>query len=137
VTSVVVSASGGVTTFYAARWDGPVYRSADGDIWAQVGAGFPAAAGRVSLAVQRDNPSVVYALVQNGGVLRLDVADGTWRSIAGVPAGFTGTQGSYDLAIAVAPDNANRVYFGGSTVFSGGDWSGALYRGEVTVNGTR
>src|SRR5260370_16459449 len=28
-------------------------------------------------------------------------------------------QGSYDLAIAVAPDNVNRIYLGGSTVASG------------------
>ena len=46
---------------------------------------------------------------------------------------MSGTQGSYDLAIAVAPDNANRIYLGGSTILSGGDWSGALYRSEITV----
>src|SRR5207249_110235 len=107
-----------------------------GNTWNQVGAGFPAAVARVSLAVQRDNPNVVYALVQNGGMYRLDIADGTWRSIAGVPAGFTGTQGGYDLAMAVAPDNVNRIYLGGSTVLSGGDWSGSLYRCEVTVSGS-
>lgn len=135
VTSVVAAASGGTTTFYGARWGGPVYSSNDGHTWNQVGAGFPAAVGRVSLAVQRDNPNIVYALVQNGSVYRLDVADGTWRTITGVPAGFTGTQGSYDLAIAVAPDNVNRIYLGGSIVFSGGDWSGALYRCEVTITG--
>ena len=99
-----------------------------------MGAGFPASVGRVSLAVQRDNPSVIYALVQSGSVYRLAIADGTWRQITGVPAGFT-TQGSYDLAIAVAPDNVNRIYIGGSTILSGGDWSGSLYRCEVTVSG--
>jgi hypothetical protein len=135
VTSVVVAASGGTTTFYAARRNGPVYSSNDGHTWNQVGAGFPAAAGRISLAVQQDNPNVVYALVQNGSVFRLDIADGTWRS-GGVPAGFPGTQGGYDMAIAVAPDNVNRIYLGGSTVSSGGDWSGALYRCAVTVSGT-
>ena len=57
----------------------------------------------------------MYALVQNGSVYRLDIADGTWRNIAGVPAGFTNTQGWYDMAIAVAPDNINRIYMGGST----------------------
>lgn len=136
ITSVVVAASGGAPTFYAAPFNGPVYSSPDGNTWNQVGAGFPAAVARVSLAVQRDNPNVVYALVQNGGMYRLDIADGTWRSIAGVPAGFTGTQGGYDLAMAVAPDNVNRIYLGGSTVLSGGDWSGSLYRCEVTVSGS-
>lgn len=133
VTSVVAAVSGGVTTFYAARQNGPVYSSADGHTWTQVGTGFPAGVMRISLAVQADNPNVVYALVQNGSVYRLDTADGTWRAVTGVPAGLTGNQGWYDLAIAVAPDNVNRIYLGGSTTSSGGDWSGALYRGEVTV----
>lgn len=144
VTSVVAAASAGVTTFYAARQNGPVYSSTDGHTWNQVGAGFPAAVARISLAVQRDNPNVVYALVENGSVHRLDIVDGTWRNITGVPAGFTGTQGGYDLAISVAPNNVNRIYLGGSTVFSdgvsivptttpGADWSGALYRSEITV----
>jgi len=135
VTSVVVAASGGITTFYAARQQGPVYNSNDGHTWNPIGAGFPAAVGRISLAVRQDNPTVVYALVENGSVYRLDIADGTWRTITGVPAGFTSTQGWYDLAIAVAPNNINRIYLGGSTIFSGGDWSGSLYRCEVTVSG--
>jgi hypothetical protein len=137
VPSVVVATSGGTTTFYAARWGGPVYSSTDGDTWTIVGTGFPTiGVGRVALAVRRDNPSVVYAVLADGRVYRLDIADGTWRNITGAPAGFTGTQGSYDLAIAVAPDNLNRIYLGGSTILSGGDWSGSLYRCEVTVAGT-
>jgi hypothetical protein len=136
VSSVVAAASGGTTTFYLALWGDPVYSSTDGHTWNVVGTGFPTAnVGRISLAVQRDNPNVVYALVQNGGVYRLDVSDGTWRNITGVPVGFTSTQGSYDLAIAVAPDNVNRIYLGGSTVKSGGDYSGSLYRCEVIVSG--
>jgi hypothetical protein len=134
IRSAVVAASGGITTFYAARQNGPVYSSTDGNTWTQVGAGFPAAVGRVSLAVQRDNPNVIYALVQNGDAYRLDIADGTWRLISGKPAGFT-TQGSYDLAIAVAPNNVNRIYIGGSTILSNGDWSGSLYRCEIAVAG--
>jgi hypothetical protein len=147
VTSVVAAVSGGMTTFYAARQNGPVYSSADGHTWTQVGAGFPAGVMRVSLAVRADNPNVVYALAQNGSVYRLDVADGTWHNVTGVPAGLTGSQGWYDLAIAVAPDNVNRIYLGGSTVcadsngnlvagpcFVGvGDWSGALYRCDINV----
>lgn len=134
-TSVVVAASGGTTTFYAARQSGPVYSSTDGHTWNAVGAGFPGGVSRVSLAVQRDNPGVIYALIQNGNVYRLDTAVGTWRNVTGVPAGFTGSQGWYDLAIAVAPNNGNLIYLGGSTVSSGGDWSGSLYRCAVTVAG--
>jgi hypothetical protein len=135
ITSIVVASSGGTTSFYAARQSGPVYTSNDGHTWNAVGTGFPSGVMRVSLACQRDNPDVVYALTQNGSVYRLDIADGTWRSVTGVPAGFTGTQGWYDLAIAVAPDNVNRLYLGGSTVSSGGDWSGSLYRCEVAISG--
>ena len=138
-TSVVVARTGGTTTFYAAFWFGPVYRSNDGHTWAAVGTGFPAAGvGRISLAVQPDDPGVVYAFTQQGAVHRLDTADGVWRQITGLPAAgqLVGSQGGYDLAIAVAPDDVNRIYLGGSTVQSGGDWSGALYRCAITVSGS-
>jgi hypothetical protein len=80
VPSVVVATSGGTTTFYAARWGGPVYSSTDGDTWTIVGTGFPTiGVGRVALAVRRDNPSVVYAVLADGRVYRLDIADGTCR----------------------------------------------------------
>ncbi len=144
--SVVVARSGGVTTFYATPSNGPVQSSTDGATWAAAGGGFPNAdVGRVGLAVQPNNPSVVYALVSRSsnshlhGVYRLATSDGTWRQISGSPGqlfgpGSTG-QGWYDLAIAVDPNNVNRVYLGGSIVLSGGDWSGSVFRCEVTVSG--
>ena len=135
-TSVVAARTGVTTTFYAAFWFGPVYSSADGHTWAAVGTGFPVAGvGRISLAVQSDNPSVVYAFSSEGNVYRLDTAVGTWRQVTGLPApvDLVRNQGTYDLAIAVAPDNVNRIYLGGATVFSGVDWSGALYRSDITV----
>ncbi|OAN70691.1 hypothetical protein A8B78_04355 [Jannaschia sp. EhC01] len=139
VTSVVVARDGGVTTFYAAPYFGPVYSSTDGDNWAIVGSGFPgtSSVGRISLAVQPDNASVIYAFSEQGDVYRLDTGDGTWRQVTGItPASqLVGSQGSYDLAIGVAPDNVNRIYLGGSTVSSGGAWSGAIYRSELTVSG--
>lgn len=128
VSSVVVSKSNNQTTFYAATWSGTVYSSHDGDQWQVVGKSFPANVGRISLAVQPDNPNVVYALVQNGDVYRLDTTptDNTWRKISGTPADLIShNQGWYDLAIAVAPDNDKRIYIGGVK----------LYRCEVTVNG--
>jgi hypothetical protein len=145
VPSVVVARQGMTTTFYGARWFGPVFSSTDGSTWNVVGAGFPSAnVGRVGLAVQPGNPNIVYALVERldnsqlHGLYRLDLADGTWRQVAGAPAQLFGPngQGSYDLVVAVDPNNVNRIYLGGATVFSGGDWSGALYRGDVTVSGT-
>jgi len=135
-TSVVAAHTGGATTFYAAFWFGPIYSSADGHTWAPIGTGLPGGIGRISLAVQPDNPNIVYAFFNTGAVHRLDTAEGTWRPVTGLPAAgqLVGTQGSYDLAIAVAPDNVNRIYLGGSTIMSGGDWSGALYRSEITVS---
>ena len=161
-TSVVVARTGQTTTFYAASWGGPVYSSNDSDTWNQGGAGFPNnRVGRVGLAVRPDNPNIVYALVslwdapgtaapvgaaRSGnllGVFRLDTSDGTWRQVTGVPNTLFGFnpptrrgQGNYDNAIAVAPDNVNRIYLGGSTVNSGSDWSGSLYRCAVTVTGS-
>lgn len=134
---MVVAESGGVTTFYAAFRSGSVYTSTDGDTWAVVGVGLPGGLLRIALAVQPDNPNVVYAFDQQGDVHRLDLGDGTWRQITGLPAAaqLVSSQGWYDLAIVVAPDNVNRIYLGGSTVSSGGDWSGAVYRSEITVAG--
>lgn len=135
-TSVVVARAGGITTFYAAYRFGPVYSSADGHIWTAIGTGFPnPAPSRITLAVQADNPAIVYAFLSDGRVFRLDTAGGNWREVAGLPAAsdLVGIQGNYDLAIGIAPNNVNRIYLGGSTVFSGGDWSGALYRCDITV----
>jgi hypothetical protein len=149
-TSVVVASSGGTTTFYAATWFGPVFSSTDGHIWTQVGTGFPSVnVGRIGLAVQADNPDVVYALIHNSsngailGVWRLDTSDNIWRQVSGHPTDLFGTpphtQGSYDLAIAVDPNNVNRIYLGGSTKWSGGgggDWSGSLYRCIASSSGS-
>ena len=63
------------------------------------------------------------------------LADGNWRR-AGSPAGFPGGYDGYAMAIAIAPDNVNRIYVGGGTIFSAGDCSGALYRCEIAVSGT-
>jgi hypothetical protein len=145
VPSVVVARQGMTTTFYGARWLGPVFSSTDGHTWNVVGAGFPSAnVGRVGLAVQPGNPNVLYALVERAdssqfhGLYRLDLADGTWRQVTGAPTQLFGPtgQGYYDLVVAVDPNNTNRIYLGGATVQSGGDWSAALYRGDVTVSGT-
>ena len=148
-TSVVAARTGSTTTFYAARWGGGCFSSTDGDTWSTVGTGFPRAnVGRIGLAVRPDNPNVVYALIHNDsnnyilGVWRLDTSDNTWRQISGAPADLFGIaptlggQGWYDLAIAVDPNNVNRIYLGGSTKSAGGQWSGSLYRSMVSSSGS-
>ena len=136
VTSVVVSRSGNITSFYAAEYSGQIYSSIDGDNWSVAGTGFPANANRIGLAVQPSNPSVVYALTENAGVWRLDVSNNSWKQISNYPTDLLGSQGWYDLAIAVDSNNVNLIYLGGSTIDSGGDWSGSLYRSLVTATGS-
>jgi hypothetical protein len=146
ISSVVVARTGSTTTFYAAPFNGPVYSSTDGATWATVGTGFPSTnIGRIGLAVRATDPTVVYALVAGidnsmRGVWRLDTGAGQWRQVTGHPTVLFGTagflQGTYDLAIAVDPGDVNRIYLGGSTVVSAGQWSGAVYRSTVTSSGT-
>jgi hypothetical protein len=149
-TSVVAARSGSTTTFYAARWGGGVFRSNDGDSWTAITTGFPTInVGRIGLAVQPNNLNVVYALIAHPtnmtmrGVWRLDT--NTWRQVTGHPADLFGTgfgQGWYDLAIAVDPNNVNRIYLGGSTRSAAGAihpadvWAGCLYRCVVTSSGS-
>jgi hypothetical protein len=145
-TSLVVARQGTTTTFYAAPWGGPVISSTEGASWSPVGTGFPTVnVGRVGAATQSGNPNVLYALVARSdnnlllGLWRLDRAEGNWRPVSGVPTEIFGTdppgQGWYDVAIVVDPNNVNRIYLGGSTKkeAAGSEWSGALWRGEITV----
>lgn len=154
--SVVAARRDEQSVFYAAFWGGGIYRSGDGGVtWARVGTNTPGAQGtagtndpfagigRVSLAVQASAPAVVYAQLQNGQVWRYEAGGSTplarkWERINDEPPNYTGTQGDYDLVIAVAPDNVNRIYLGGcgvqASVGPAAQWSGAIYRAEVTVN---
>jgi hypothetical protein len=146
-TSVVAARSGNTVTFYAAPLGGPIYNSSDGHTWNALGNGFPTTnVGRIGLAVQANNPTVVYALIHNTsdgsalGIWRLDTSDNNWRQVTGHPTDLFGTaaigfQGSYDLAIAVAPNNVNVIFLGGSTINSAGEWSGSLYRSVITSSG--
>ncbi|MBM4430340.1 MAG: hypothetical protein FJ026_08360, partial [Chloroflexi bacterium] len=148
-TSVVASRNGSTTAFYAARLGGGIYRSTDGHTWSTVGSGFPTSnVGRIGLAVQANNPTVVYALVVKSsnahilGVWRLDTADNTWRQVNGAPSDLFGSdpasygQGWYDLAIVVDPNNVNRIYLGGSTKEASGQWAGCIYRCTVSSSGS-
>lgn len=167
-TSVVAAHGDGQTVFYAAcKYEG-VYHSTDGASWTALSNGFPTTSvGRIGLAVQPYNANVVYALVAtsaalfqpNGelikeahhlhGLYRLDLPEGSWQLVYGVPEKLFGIdlyrpgQGWYDMAVAVAPDDVNRVYLGGATVLSDGisdeptgtsEWAAALYRCEISYS---
>ena len=139
-TSVVAARVGSVTTFYAAQRNGLVYSSTNGSTWSVAGTGFPAGAGRISLAVQSDNPNVLYALVTNAswallGVYRLDGGTGSWKTVSGVPVLLNGGQGDYDLCIVIDPNNANLIYLGGDRLNNSPFYSGNIQRCAVTPSG--
>ncbi|MCB0521298.1 MAG: hypothetical protein KDD27_20325 [Saprospiraceae bacterium] len=164
MSSVVVARAGGITTFFAAAHGIQrnntggnsnirfIYSSTDGgQNWNRLGNQIPANQGRITLAVRKTDPAIVYAFASTGRVFRFEQGDNRWRAVNGLPpAGrLVGTgvenQGWYDLAIAVAPDNSNRIFLGGSTAASnaaGGilataaspeQWGGAIWRCELTV----
>jgi len=136
--SIVAAHNEGLTTFYAAKYSGPIYISNDGQTWSAIGTGFPLNVRRISLAIQPNNPSVVYALTESNEVWRLDIVTGSsnkWRKINGSPKDLLGNQGWYDIAIAVDPNDVNILYLGGSTKESQGEWSGSLYRSVVKAKG--
>lgn len=146
-TSVVVARRSKDPIYYAAFWGrGQVYRSADrGDSWELFGE-LPPDQGRISLGVAPSNPNVIYAFTEVGSVFRYQV-DGApgldrWIRIAGTPPPpvLTAKQGSYDLTIAVDPNDEDRIYLGaqGPAVLANQNYvqGAAIYRGDVTVSWT-
>lgn len=164
VSSVVV-AEDPVTravTFYAAAYRGfvGVFSSPDGHTWTSIPmpAAISGVSQRITLAIQPNNPGVLYAFCQSGQLWRYAAgAPGTWRQVGGpnmpTPNQLLGVdlsaappdlgQGWYDLTVAVAPDNVNRVYLGGSTIGADttgalgpvppGEWAGSVWRLDLNV----
>jgi photosystem II stability/assembly factor-like uncharacterized protein len=129
--SVVATANGASTRFFAALWgqagqaSAIVYSDDGGKTWQPAGKSFPAVdAGRVSLALQGNRPNPVYAFVATRstgaahGLYRLNSIADTWRSVANLPPVLPlnggRSQGDYDLAVAVDPSNPDLVFLGGS-----------------------
>lgn len=140
--SVVVGRAAGLTTFYAAAWGDRVYKSTNGMSWTPLAA-IPGSVGRIALSTQRAKPSVLYALVSTDdgklkGVYRLNSTSGAWVRVTGAPTTLIGTQGDYDLAIAVDPINAGRIVLGGDTNkdTTDGGWYGSIYRCVVSGSGS-
>lgn len=143
VSSVVASrSSSGNTVFYAARWGDKVYRSNDGARWESLGNQFPAKSpitggdvGRIALAVQPNNPDIVYALIAglkdpNGGLFGiyrwekgkdwkpLQCAQGEGKGPANYKFfDFMRGRGWWQMAFAVDPGNANRLFAAGTDFF--------------------
>jgi hypothetical protein len=139
VCALIADVVGTTPTYYVAFWgDENIYSSTDGTAWTAIG-GLPAFPGRISLAARQ---GVVYAFVQDGSLYRL--AGGTFQQVAGTPpanvpviggvviGGLVGTQGSYDLVVAVDPTNSNSVYLAGAAVYDGSDYNLSFFRGAIT-----
>lgn len=88
--------------------------------------------GRTAMAVSINEPDFVYLLAANtsggfGGLYRSENAGETFRLISSSPnivgPSFdnNGGQGSYDLALAVNPEDAMEVYVGGFYVYKSTD----------------
>jgi hypothetical protein len=144
--SVAAAGAGASTTFFAAEWGKGVVKSPDGVAWTTAGSGLPSNdVGRISLGVQPGSAAVVYALIardSNGtlhGVYRLDVTTGKWQAVAGppdvLPAPDGGSQGSYDLAIAVDPADVRRIYLGGSYA-DVQPFPGSVWRADIRASGS-
>lgn len=80
--------------------------------------------GRISIAISKSNPLVLYSIISNpgtSGLLKMmKTIDGgtTWNEVLGVP-NFMGGQGWYDQCIAVDPTNPDVVYVGGQSGTNG------------------
>jgi hypothetical protein len=144
--SVAATAKNGAVLFFAADWGGKVWQSPDGSSWTVAGKGFPASdVGRIAVAVQNADPGVVYAFVANSkgavkGIYRLDGGGGSWKRVTNPPDVLPvdnsgGSQGDYDLALAVDPADANVIYLGGSYFADNQYWPGSIWRCQVSKSG--
>ena len=144
-TSVVVSRSGATTSWFIAQQGGEVYRSQGyGVAWSVVVGGlgtFVNPADRLTLAIDINNPTIFYALVSTGRLLRSDLTAGApaWAAVTNFPTtangSFGGGEGEFHQALVIHPHDQNQVYFGGArsrtTVNGVPAWQAALYRADI------
>jgi len=144
-TSVIATA--GAPHFYAAEAGVGVFKSADGRTWSAIATGFPTAhVGRIALAAKRSAAKFVYAFVAQpkpigtlNAVCRFDIATSKWSLLTNVPnvlsANQGRSQGDYDLAIAVDPDDENIIYLGGNSLTTS-PFPASIWRCVVAANGS-
>ncbi|MBI4469283.1 MAG: hypothetical protein HY650_08190 [Acidobacteria bacterium] len=122
-------------TLYAAFYSGGVYKSGDGGLtWTMLTEGLPASDfGRVSLAVAPSRPGTLFASYEDTsedlsslllGIYRSTDYGATWLP-TGLPT--RSCQCFFENAIAVDPDDADTLYWGGITLHrstnGGAGWS--------------
>ena len=112
-------------------------------------------ARRIELAISPSNTNIMYASMatRNGclfGVYKSIDAGLTWTVLQNTPNYFQslGCQGNYDNAIAVYPNDPNRIVVAGVSMFSWrqssvdpapvqGEWKSIALTNEFNVNGSR
>ena len=145
--SVVVASANGMTRFFAAEWGQGVFHSTNGSQWFSLSNGFPTTnISRIALGVQANDPNRLYALVVNSkgalrGVYRLDGIGGSWKRISNppdvLPADSSGgSQGEYDLAIAIDPEDPNLIFLGGSYFSDQQYWPASIWQCRVKPSGS-
>lgn len=121
-----------------------LYRSADnGATWAQISVGNYLTTGRFQLATSAAQPGVVWVLAGdknssfgslaqwNDLTSQLTVLSATGLDLTANGRTHFGQQATYDLAIAVDPTNANRLYIAGVRAFRSTD-GGATFKAMAT-----
>ena len=125
---------GNPTRIYAST-TASFYRSSNtGDTWALITSGLPSGESRVALAVAPSSPDYVYYLAGPGGASGNGTFAGLYRSTdsglnfstrtttpniltGDLEGDDSGDQSSYDLAIAIDPNDANEVITGGTNIW--------------------
>jgi hypothetical protein len=113
---IVVGSTSGAhrpKTYWAAVSRAGLHKSIDGGAsWTSAGA---LTEPRIALAGGENDPSVVYAFCSGSKLYRVD-ASATLKEVTGLPSELLGSQGTYDIAIAVDPTNADTIYLAGALV---------------------
>ncbi|NJD21159.1 MAG: T9SS type A sorting domain-containing protein [Melioribacter sp.] len=108
----------------------------DGLTWTDITpVDFPTSSSRSVMAFGTSNPDVVYTLTNTGNkigsttkddvrLFKINISTGTSTDLSanlpdftGSRAGYMDTQGDYNMAIAVHPNNENIVFIGGTNLF--------------------
>ena len=67
---------------------------------------------------------------------RLDGIDGGWKRVSAAPAVLPGSQGDYDLAIAVDPNNDKLIFLGGDFFADQQLWPASIWQCRIRATAT-
>jgi hypothetical protein len=127
------------SVYYAAALGAGVFRSTNGGVtWDAVSTGLPTTSvGRINLGLAPSNPSTIFASIHNSstsGLLGIykTVNSGDFWSALPATAASCSTQCWYDMTLAVHPEGADTVFFGGVHLYKSIDGGNTF---TVVTNG--